>query len=71
MCEKGKAKPKCMEKPLDWNVATKNLCPKCGSEMASCVYPDGSYSTECPNCGYGEQHESGHEEKVGGDPSVH
>ena len=23
--------PKCMEKPLDWKVAVKNICPKCAT----------------------------------------
>jgi len=59
--------PKCMEKRILDDVPVKNLCPKCGSEMASCVFPDGSWSTECPECGYGEQGGSGHEEKVGGE----
>ena len=23
--------PKCMEKPLDWKVVAKNICPKCAT----------------------------------------
>lgn len=50
-----------------WSCGAKlseHICPKCGSEMASCVFPDGSWSIQCPECRYNEQHESGHSEKV-------
>ena len=63
--KKGKAKPKCMEKPLDWSgVSVKTLCPKCGSgqgDLYQVVDRGRVLKTRwwyCDDCG--------HEEKVVG-----
>jgi transposase-like protein len=49
--------PKCMKKPLDWKVAVKNICPKCGSEMEKWGGVPYRHSyPHCPRCGY-EIHE--------------
>jgi NADH pyrophosphatase NudC (nudix superfamily) len=38
-------RPKCMEKPLDWKVSVKNICPKCGSETET----DDEIHYQCTN----------------------
>ena len=53
--KKGKAKPR--------------LCPKCGSEMLNGFDRYKQAVRICPDCGHSVW--GGHEEKVGGEKSVH